>query len=148
VEAHFVTAQGCRFVTGRESIPTDIRGAFAHGLFVDALAGAAGLDIKGTELLGHADSEDEALEIITALTQMYREQGHYLERIYKWAKRVGMDTIKGAIIDDLAKRRHYAERFAYSQQFAQVDPWEERVNGKDAHEFAAMAEFGLPQAAE
>ena len=42
----------------------------------------------------------------------------------------------------------FAERFAYSQQFAQVDPWEERVNGKDAHEFAAMAEFGLPVAAE
>ena len=40
MEAHFVTAQGCRFVTGRESIPADIRGAFAHGLFVDALAGA------------------------------------------------------------------------------------------------------------
>jgi nitrite reductase (NADH) large subunit len=111
-------------------------------------AGAAGLDIKGTELLGHADSEDEALEIITALTQMYREQGHYLERIYKWARRVGVDVIKAAIIEDLDKRQHYAARFAYSQQFAQVDPWEERVNGKDAHEFAAMAEFGLPMAAE
>jgi hypothetical protein len=43
---------------------------------------------------------------------------------------------------------YYAERFTYSQQFSQVDPWEERVNGKDAHEFAAMAEFGLPVAAE
>ncbi len=111
-------------------------------------AGAAGLDIKGTELLGHADSEDEALEIITALTQMYREQGHYLERIYKWAARVGLDTVRAAIMDDVERRRHYAQRFAYSQQFAQVDPWEERVNGKDAHEFAALAEFGLPVAAE
>jgi nitrite reductase (NADH) large subunit len=48
----------------------------------------------------------------------------------------------------LAKRRHYYERFVYSQKFSQIDPWEERVNGKDAHEFAAMAEFGFPQAAE
>ena len=111
-------------------------------------AGAAGLDIKGTELLCHADTEDEALEIIVALTQLYREQGHYLERIYKWAKRVGNDSIKAAIIDDLDKRKYYFDRFVYSQQFAQVDPWEERVNGKDAHEFAAMAEFGLPVAAE
>ncbi len=111
-------------------------------------AGAAGLDIKGTELLCHADTEDEALEIIVALTQLYREQGHYLERIYKWAKRVGNDSIKAAVVDDLAKRRQLNERFVYSQQFAQVDPWEERVNGKDAHEFAAMAEFGLPVAAE
>jgi len=111
-------------------------------------AGAAGLDIKGTELLCHADTEDEALEIIVALTQLYREQGHYLERIYKWARRVGTDSIRAAIVDDRMKRKHYFERFAHSQTFAQVDPWQERVNGKDAHEFAAMAEFGLPVAAE
>ena len=53
-------------------------------------AGAAGLDIKGTEVLGLVKTEDEALEVIVALVQMYREQGRYLERIYKWAKRVGI----------------------------------------------------------
>ena len=53
-------------------------------------AGAAGLEIKGTELLGHVATEDEAIEAIGALTQLYREQGRYLERIYKWAKRVGL----------------------------------------------------------
>ncbi|RYH02939.1 MAG: NAD(P)/FAD-dependent oxidoreductase, partial [Alphaproteobacteria bacterium] len=47
-------------------------------------AGAAGLDIKGTEVLCHVDTEDEAVVVIAALTQLYREQGHYLERIYKW----------------------------------------------------------------
>ncbi|HEY8575278.1 MAG TPA: nitrite reductase large subunit NirB [Devosia sp.] len=111
-------------------------------------AGAAGLEIKGTELLCHADTEDEALEIIVALTQLYREQGRYLERIYKWAKRVGTASIKANVVDDIAKRRHYFERFVYSQTFAQIDPWEERVNGRDAHEFAALAEFGMPVAAE
>jgi nitrite reductase (NADH) large subunit len=63
-------------------------------------------------------------------------------------KRVGKESIVKAIVDDLDKRRHYYDRFVYSQKFAQVDPWEERVNGKDAHEFAAMAEFGMPVAAE
>ncbi len=111
-------------------------------------AGAAGLDIKGTELLCHADSEDEALEIIVALTQLYREQGRYLERIYKWAKRVGTPSILANVVNDPVKRRNYYDRFVFSQTFAQIDPWEERVNGKDAHEFAAMAEFGLPVAAE
>jgi nitrite reductase (NADH) large subunit len=111
-------------------------------------AGAAGLDIKGTELLCHVDSEDEAVETIAALVQLYREQGRYLERIYKWMKRVGMDSIKAAIVTDLDKRRHYYDRFLHSQKFAQVDPWQERANGKDAHEFAAMAEFGFPAAAE
>jgi nitrite reductase (NADH) large subunit len=111
-------------------------------------AGAAGLDIKGTELLCHADSEDEALEIIVALTQLYREQGRYLERIYKWAKRVGTPSILANVVTDHAKRRHYYDRFVHSQSFAQIDPWQERVNGKDAHEFAALAEFGLPMTAE
>ena len=59
-------------------------------------AGAAGLDIKGTEVLGQVETEDEAIEMIAALAQIYREQGRYLERIYKWGKRVGLDTIQQA----------------------------------------------------
>jgi nitrite reductase (NADH) large subunit len=111
-------------------------------------AGAAGLDIKGTEVLGLVKTEDEALEVIAALVQMYREQGRYLERIYKWAKRVGTDEIRRQVFDDLEKRTAYYTRFIYSQQFAQVDPWAERAAGKDQHEFRPLAAVGLVQAAE
>lgn len=111
-------------------------------------AGAAGLDIKGTEVLGMVKTEDEALEHIVALTQMYREQGRYLERIYKWAKRIGIPEIKRQIMDDGEKRKAYYERFIFSQKFAQVDPWSERVSGKDKHEFRPMASVGFAQAAE
>ncbi len=102
-------------------------------------AGAAGLDIKGTEVLGLVKTEDEALEVIVALTQMYREQGRYLERIYKWAKRVGVAEIRRQILDDADKRTAYYDRFVFSQKFAQVDPWSERVSGKDKHEFRPLA---------
>jgi nitrite reductase (NADH) large subunit len=101
-------------------------------------AGAAGLDIKGTEVLGQVKTEDEALEVIVALVQMYREQARYLERIYKWAKRVGLAEIKRQIMDDGERRQAYFERFVFSQKFAQVDPWSERVSGKDKHEFRPM----------
>ncbi|MCV3238654.1 nitrite reductase large subunit NirB [Mesorhizobium sp. ZC-5] len=111
-------------------------------------AGAAGLDIKGTEVLGLVKSEDEALTHIVALTQMYREQGRYLERIYKWAKRIGLDEIRRQIMDDAERRQGYFDRFVFSQKFAQVDPWEERVSGKDKHEFRPMATVGYAQAAE
>jgi len=111
-------------------------------------AGAAGLDIKGTEVLGLVRTEDEALEHIVALTQMYREQARYLERIYKWAKRVGLEEIRRQIIGDADKRKAYYDRFVFSQKFAQVDPWSERVSGKDKHEFKPMATIGFPQAAE
>jgi nitrite reductase (NADH) large subunit len=111
-------------------------------------AGAAGLDIKGTEVLGLVKTEDEALEYIVALTQMYREQGHYLERIYKWAKRIGYDEVRRQIMDDETRRKAYFDRFVFSQKFAQVDPWSERVSGKDKHEFKPMASVGYSAAAE
>ncbi|NMG37736.1 FAD-dependent oxidoreductase [Chelativorans sp. ZYF759] len=111
-------------------------------------AGAAGLDIKGTEILGSVKTEDEALEVIVALTQMYREQGRYLERIYKWAKRIGTEEIRRQVLDDFDRRKAYFDRFVFSQKFAQVDPWSERVSGKDKHEFQPMAALSLQQAAE
>jgi nitrite reductase (NADH) large subunit len=79
---------------------------------------------------------------------MYREQARYLERIYKWAKRIGFDEIRRQIMDDGVKRRAYYDRFVFSQKFAQVDPWSERVSGRDKHEFRPMAEIGYPAAAE
>lgn len=109
-------------------------------------AGAAGLDIKGTEVLGHVATEEEVMRHIVALVQMYREQGHYLERIYKWAKRIGLDEIRRQIMDEPERREAYYERFVFSQKFAQVDPWSERVSGKDKHEFKPLATLELEAA--
>ncbi|MBD8874699.1 nitrite reductase large subunit NirB [Roseibium polysiphoniae] len=109
-------------------------------------AGAAGLDIKGTEILGNVTTEEEALEHVVALAQMYREQGFYLERIYKWAKRIGVEEIRRQIMDDAAMRKRYFDAFVFSQKFAQVDPWSERVSGKDKHEFKPMAILSMEAA--
>lgn len=110
-------------------------------------AGAAGLDIKGTEILTQVKTEDEALETIVALVQLYREQGHYLERMYKWLKRVGMDSIRAVIVEDPARRRGYYEAFVHSQTFSQTDPWSERASGARAsHEFRPMADLTLEAA--
>jgi len=109
-------------------------------------AGAAGLDIIGTEVLGLVKSEDDVLEHVTAIIQMYREQGHYLERIYKWARRVGHDTIRDTIMDNTQEREALFARFVYSQKFSQSDPWSERVSGKDKHEFKPLKTFELEAA--
>jgi nitrite reductase (NADH) large subunit len=111
-------------------------------------AGAAGIHIKGTQLLCKVPDEDECIAVIAALTQLYREQGHYLERMYKWADRIGVDAIRAIVVDDLEKRRGLYERFVISQRNAQVDPWAERVAGRDAHEFRPMANVTLAEAAE
>ncbi len=111
-------------------------------------AGAAGLEVLKTELLCNVATEDEALEVIVALVQYYRETGHYLERIWKWSKRIGQDAIVAQVVDDLEGRKALFDRFVFSQKFAQVDPWAARVKGEHAHEFAPMAEIAKLEAAE
>ncbi|MEE3359317.1 MAG: nitrite reductase large subunit NirB [Pseudomonadota bacterium] len=108
--------------------------------------GAAGLHIQGTTALGKVETEEDCIETICALTQYYRETGFYLERIYKWADRLGYDHIKEVIFDNIEERKAYAARFTHSQTFAQIDPWAERVQGAEAHEFAPMADITLEAA--
>ena len=111
---------------------------------VDQLADRCGVDqfFLGADVV----LAGEDIEVIVALVQLYREQGHYLERMYKWLKRVGMDSIKAAIVDDLDKRRHYFDRFAYSQTFYRKDPWAERAEPAQARRFAPLADLTLEAA--
>ncbi|MBL8566220.1 MAG: NAD(P)/FAD-dependent oxidoreductase, partial [Hyphomicrobiaceae bacterium] len=112
------------------------------------IGGAAGLDIKGTEVLGHSSTQEETVEIVAAVVQLYREQGRYLERIYKWMKRVGLDSIRAAVLDDAERRAALVQRFALSQSTSQTDPWRERAEGKEAHEFRPLADLTRQEAAE
>jgi nitrite reductase (NADH) large subunit len=103
------------------------------------VGGAAGLHIQGTEVLGKVATETEAVWTVVAVIQLYREEGFYLERIYKWMARVGLDSIRARILDDLDDRRALYDRFAYSQRFSRIDPWAERVAGRDSDEFNPMS---------
>ena len=102
------------------------------------VGGAAGLHIRGTELLTRVATEQEAIWVICAVTQMYREDGWYLERIYKWMERVGLETIRTAV-EDADNRRALYDRFAYSQRFSRIDPWAERVAGRHHEQFNPMS---------
>ena len=112
------------------------------------VGGAAGMEVKPTQILCTVATEAEALEYCAAVVQLYREQGHYLERIHKWLARFGIDRLKAMIVDDEAMRIALFERFMLSQRFAQSDPWAERVAGRDAHEFAPLRDFTVKEAAE
>ncbi len=102
------------------------------------IGGAAGLEIFGTEVLGKVATEEEAIEAIAAIVQLYREEAWYLERIHKWMKRVNLESIRERILDDAEERKGLYDRFVKSQEFSQVDPWAERVAGKDKTEFTLM----------
>ena len=102
------------------------------------VGGAAGLHIRSTEVLTRVATEDEAVWTICALVQLYREQGWYLERIYKWMDRVGLASIQAALADPEDRRALY-DRFAYSQRFSRIDPWAERVAGRHTDEFNPLS---------
>ena len=102
------------------------------------IGGAAGLHIRGTQLLTKVATEEGAIVTIAAIVQFYREDAHYLERIYKWMDRVGLETIRARILDEAECARLHA-RFLVSQKDTQEDPWAARVAGLDAQEFAPLA---------
>ena len=81
---------------------------------VISVAGAAGMELKETEALHTAATEDEAVEFITAFVQLYREGAQYLHRPYKWVAKVGLDWVKEQVADP-DTRRALVERFEISQ---------------------------------
>jgi nitrite reductase (NADH) large subunit len=109
------------------------------------VAGAAGMEIKGTEILCKVESEQEAIEVISAMTQIYRENARYLDRIFKWVDKVGLDWVKAQVVDDLDNRRALAERFEISQSVYRHDPWAEHVADK-AQTYAPIADLTLEAA--
>jgi len=102
------------------------------------VGGNGGIKVRVTDLLCKVETEEEVLEYSGAFCQLYREEGHYLERTAPWVERVGLNHIKEEILEDEAKRKALYERFKVSQKSAQIDPWKERADGGEAHEFTPV----------
>ncbi len=114
--------------------------------FEVSVAGAAGMDVKETEALGKAPTEDEALDLIVAFVQLYRENAKYLDRPYKWVAKVGMDWVRERVVEDAASRTALIGRFDLSQGIYQTDPWAERATPKAQRDFAPLANLTLEAA--
>ena len=107
------------------------------------VGGAAGLDLKATELLHTSKTEGEAMEIIVAFIQLYRENGKYLDRCYKWIEKVGLDWIRAQVVEDADNRAALVARFDHSQTIYQRDPWAARTEGAGTAEFLPLADLTL-----
>jgi nitrite reductase (NADH) large subunit len=103
------------------------------------VGGNGGIKVRVTDFLCKVATEAEVLEYCGAFMQLYREEAHYLERTAPWIERVGLAHIKQHIADDSAGRAELYARFLQSQRFSQDDPWQERAEGKEAHEYVALA---------
>ncbi|MDJ0686545.1 MAG: nitrite reductase large subunit NirB [Alphaproteobacteria bacterium] len=112
-----------------------------------SVAGAAGMDLKQTQPLAKTETEDEAIDLIVAFTQLYRENAKYLDRPYRWVEKVGMDWVRARVVDDLEERLALVARFDFSQSIYQTDPWAERAEEQQSRQFRPLADLTL-QAAE
>ncbi len=109
------------------------------------IGGAAGMDVKETELLVQVATEAEVIDVIKAVTQAYRENAKYLDRIYKWMNKVGLDWIKARVVDDLTERAALVDRFELSQSIYRKDPWADHVKRK-AETYRPLANLSLEAA--
>ncbi|MGR3544115.1 MAG: nitrite reductase large subunit NirB [Paracoccus sp. (in: a-proteobacteria)] len=111
-----------------------------------SVAGAAGMEVKQTEHLAATPSEDEAVEIVTAFIQLYREHARYLDRPYKWVAKVGLDWVIAQVVDDPRNRRALVKRFETSQSVYRRDPWAEHSTPSETPRWAPLADLTLEAA--
>jgi len=106
------------------------------------VGGNGGVKVRATDFLCHVKTMEEVLEYCAAFLQLYREEAHYLERTAPWIERAGLPYVKQHVVENESSRKHLAERFYYSQRYAQNDPWAERAQGTDKHEFIPLKKVG------
>ncbi|MDX1653840.1 MAG: nitrite reductase large subunit NirB [Candidatus Competibacteraceae bacterium] len=107
------------------------------------VGGNGGVHVKATELLCKVATPEEVKEYCGAYMQLYREEGHYLERTAPWIERVSLAYVKRRVVEDPDGRQALYRRFLDSQRHTQTDPWAQRAEGRvDAHEFIPLKQVG------
>jgi nitrite reductase (NADH) large subunit len=107
------------------------------------VGGNGGIKIRATDFLCKVSTEEEVKEYCGAFMQLYREEGHYLERTAPWIERVGLSYVKKYVVEDALMRKALYDRFIDSQQYVQQDPWTARAaEGVDGHEFIPIKQIG------
>jgi nitrite reductase (NADH) large subunit len=104
------------------------------------IAGNGGIKVRATDLLTQVECEEEVIEYAGAYIQLYREEAYYLERTAPWVERVGVSFVKQQLVKDEENRKALHARFLVSQQKSQDDPWQQRVEGVEAHQFEIITQ--------
>ncbi|HNC60706.1 MAG TPA: nitrite reductase large subunit NirB [Rhodocyclaceae bacterium] len=101
------------------------------------VAGNGGIKTEVAQFLCKVATDEEVLEYSAAFLQLYREEARYLDRTVHYVQRVGLDYIKARVVDDAANRKALYERLLYALQDYK-DPWLERAQGVEKHEFVPI----------
>ncbi|KGE18022.1 nitrite reductase large subunit NirB [Paenibacillus wynnii] len=94
------------------------------------IGGNGGIKPRIADSFCKVKTDEELVEVCSAVMQYYRETGNYLERTSEWVERMGLESIQTAILENEANRKELAARIDFA--LAQVtDPWKKMLNDKD-----------------
>lgn len=89
------------------------------------IGGAAGSTIRKGDLLCTLDSHEDVLRYTSRFLEYYRQHAKYLERTYGFVERLGIDLLKGILVEDsLGICAHLEEKMQEAVD-AYKDPWRE-----------------------
>lgn len=136
-----MAVSGCPRNCAEASIK-DIGVVGVEGAFEIYIGGNGGVTVRAGDLLCNATTEEEVINIVKAYTQFYRENARHNERTAPWIERVGLQTIKDAVVEDLEKRDALIARIDDYLSTLKEDPWNERIIEKhESEEFDSVRDY-------
>jgi len=116
--------------------------AIGEGKWEIYVGGAAGGSVRKGDLLCVVNSHDEVLKMMGRFMEYYREHAKYMERTYGFVERVGIDVLRGILIDDSLGICVQLDERIQKAVDAYKDPW------KEADTPAYTSQFEGPQLVE
>jgi|UPI00037D4106 nitrite reductase (NADH) large subunit len=112
--------------------------------------GNGGVHVVATELLCIVETAEEVEAVAKAYLQHYRETGRHNERCAPWQERMGLASIKAAVVDDLDNRQALIERLHTYLLTQDQDPWAERIadTEKEQQTFTEYTPIDIPVTVE
>ena len=81
------------------------------------------------------DNHEEVIKYVSRFLQYYREHAKYLERTYGFVERIGIDILKGILIEDSLGICAQLEKRMQETIDAYKDPWKEADIPAFEHQF-------------
>ncbi len=116
--------------------------AIGEGKWEIYVGGAAGGSVRKGDLLCVINSHEEVLKCMGRFMEYYREHAKYMERTYGFVERVGIDVLRGILIDDSLGICVQLDERIQKAVDAYKDPW------KEADMPAYTSQFEGPQLVE
>jgi nitrite reductase (NADH) large subunit len=102
------------------------------------IGGNGGIKTEVAQFLCKVKSDEEVMEYSGAFLELYRQEGWYLERTCHWLERVGLDYVKGKIVEDEEGRKALYARLLAALKDAK-DPWQTSREGEARKQFIPIA---------